>query len=163
MYKTELLKRNQFDCNWTTLLIGRQYNLISPEEVTNYAVKYLQCNPHENNKFILDLSWNISENEVDDLLEKVVSDRSPEVIAKEYHKWLYSILAEVYHETPDANVFQEIENVFFMFHAPNIMHDFFRRLSNTYHYPSHSKKTVKELLQEFLEDERKRIKSGGEY
>ncbi|MGT4652468.1 DUF2247 family protein [Bacillus cereus] len=162
MYKTEMLKRNQLDCNWNTLLIGRQYKLISPEEVTNYAVEYLECNPHLNHKFTLDLAWDITEDEVDDLLEKVVSDHSPEALAKEYHKWLYSILREVYHGTPDENAFQEIENVFFMFHTPTIMQEVFRRISNIYYYPSHSKKTIKELLKEFLEDEKKRINGEGE-
>ena len=57
MYTVKLIKKNGFDCNWTTLFIGRQYKLISRLEVTNYAVDYIGNYPNVNDQDILELAW----------------------------------------------------------------------------------------------------------
>lgn len=157
MYKIEIIKKNGFNCNWTTLFIGRQFKLISSLEVTNYAVEYLENNPNVNNEFILELAWEQVEDKVDDLLERIISDSSPEGMTKEYHKWLYSIINEVYNNSSAENIFQEIENIFLMFNTPQNMYDFFRKVSDAFYYPSDSKHTIKELIEEFLNAEKQLI------
>ncbi|MEK4522392.1 DUF2247 family protein [Psychrobacillus sp. FSL W7-1493] len=157
MYKIELVEKYGFDCNWKTLFIGRQFKLISSLEVTNYAIEYLKNNPHVNNEFILELAWEQVEDKVDDILDRIIADSSSEDMTKEYHKWLYSIIREVYNNSSDENIFEEIENIFSMFDTPPNMYDFFREVSNAFYYPADSKLTIKELVEDFLEAEKRLI------
>lgn len=157
MYKIEIVEKNGFNCNWTTLFIGRQFKLISSLEVTNYAIEYLKNNPNVNNEFILELAWEQVEDKVDDILERIISDSSSEDMTKEYHKWLYSIIREAYNNSSDENIFEEIENIFSMFNTPQNMYDFFRKVSDAFYYPSDSKHTIKELVEEFLDAEKQLI------
>lgn len=157
MYTVEIIKKNEFDCNWTTLFVGRQFKLISTLEVINYVIAYLEKNPNVDEEDIFELAWEQPEDKVDDLLEKIASDKSSEAINKEYHKWLYSILKEVYNKSSDDNIFREIESVFSMFNSPATMYDFFRKVSDAIYYPSDSSYTIKELVEEFLESERQLI------
>ncbi|MGE1212375.1 DUF2247 family protein [Bacillus pumilus] len=157
MYKTEIITKNGFDCNWSTLLVGRQFNLISALEVTNYAVKYLESNPNANNELILELAWEQEEVKVDNILESITSDSSSEDMKREYHKWLYSTMKETYINSSDEEIFEEIENIFSIFNTPENMYDFFRKVSDAFYYPHDSKNTIKELVEEFLETEKKLI------
>ncbi|WP_350252270.1 DUF2247 family protein [Bacillus halotolerans] len=157
MYTVEIIKKNEFECNWITLFIGRKFKLISSQEVTNYAVNHLENNPNIKNENILELAWEQTEEKVDSLLEQIVSDGSSEVMNREYHKWLYSVLKDIYINSSDDTVFSDIENIFFMFNSPEHMHNFFRTVSDAFYYPSDSEYTVKELLKEFLETEKQII------
>jgi len=157
LYKIEIVEKNGFNCNWTTLFIGRQFKLISSLEVTNYAVEYLMNNPNVNNEFILELAWEQVEDKVDDIVERIISDSSSEDMTKEYHKWLYSIIKEAYNNSSDEKIFEEIENIFSMFNTPQNMYDFFRKVSDAFYYPSDSKRTIKELVEEFLDAEKQLI------
>lgn len=157
MYTIKIMKKNEFDCNWTTLFVGRRFKLISSLEVRNYVSAYLENNPNINNKEILELAWEQSEDEVDALLEIIVSDETFENINKEYHKWLYSILKEAYNKFSDENIFREIEKIFFIFKAPLDMYIFFRKVSDTVYYPSDSNQTIGELVEEFLNYEKQLI------
>jgi len=157
LYKIEIVEKNGFNCNWTTLFIGRQFKLISSLEVTNYAVEYLMNNPNVNNEFILELAWEQVEDKIDDILERIISDSSSEDMTKEYHKWLYSIIKEAYNNSSDEKIFEEIENIFSMFNTPQNMYDFFRKVSDAFYYPSDSKRTIKELVEEFLDAEKQLI------
>ncbi|KUP36569.1 DUF2247 family protein [Bacillus halotolerans] len=74
MYTVEIIKKNEFECNWITLFIGRQFKLISSQEVTNYAVNYLGNNLNIKDENILELAWEQTEEKADALLE-LVSDR----------------------------------------------------------------------------------------
>jgi len=156
MYTVDIIDKNQFNCNWTTLHIGRQLKLISYLEVINYAVAYLSNNPNVDNENILELAWGQTEDNTDDLLVRIVSDSSSDVLKKEYHKWRYCILNEVYN-TSNENIFKKIEDVFSMFNTPQDMYNFFRKVSDTFYYPSDSEHTIKELVGEFLEEEKKLI------
>lgn len=127
MYKTDIITKNGFDCNWSTLFVGRQFNLISALEVTNYAVKYLENDPNANNELILELAWEQEEVKVDHILESIVSDKSSEDMKREYHKWLYSTMKEVYTNSTDENIFEEIENIFSIFNTPENMYDFLEK------------------------------------
>ncbi|MED4808185.1 DUF2247 family protein [Bacillus atrophaeus] len=49
------MKKKEFECNWITFFIGRQFKLIPSLEVTNYAVNYLKNNPNIKDKNILEL------------------------------------------------------------------------------------------------------------
>ncbi|WFE14106.1 DUF2247 family protein [Bacillus atrophaeus] len=46
MYSVQIIKKNEFECNWISLFIGRQFKLISSLEVTNYAVNYVENNQY---------------------------------------------------------------------------------------------------------------------
>lgn len=157
MYKIRIIKENGFDCSWATLFIGRQFKLISPLEVTNYAVKYLEKNTTVDNELILELAWEQREEQIDDLLERIMTDRSPELMDKEYHKWLYSIMKEAYENSSNDNLYEEIENIFSLFHSPEKMYGFFRKISDAFYYPADSKHTIHELVEEFLECEKQLI------
>ncbi|ENQ3107219.1 DUF2247 family protein [Bacillus cereus] len=157
MYTVEIIKKNGFDCNWTTLFIGRQFKLISSLEVTNYAVTYLENNPTVNSEDILELAWEQAEDKVDDLLKRIISDSSSEVMNKEYHKWLYSIMKEIYNNSSGDNMFRDIENIFSILNTPQNMYEFFRKVSDAFYYPSDSKYTIKELVEEFLDTEKQLI------
>jgi len=156
MYNIDIIKKNGFNCNWTTLYVGRKFKLISSLEVTNYAVKYLENNPNVDNEEILELSWG-QENKVDDLLEKLASDDSSEDMNKEYHKWLYSLLKEIYDNSSNENIFHDIESIFSQFDTPENMYDFFRKVSDAFYYPSDSKHTIRELVEQFLDAEKQLI------
>jgi hypothetical protein len=158
MYTIEILKKNNFNYNWTTLFIGRQYRLISSAEVTNYAVAYLEKNPNVIDEDILELAWNQVAEKVDDLLGKIVSDSSSVDKNKEYHKWLCSVMNEVYINSSEENIFAEIENIFTMFNTPENMCEFFRKVSEAFYYPSDSKLTIKELVKKFLDAEEQLIR-----
>ncbi|MBR0622538.1 DUF2247 family protein [Bacillus pumilus] len=157
MYKIEIITKNGFDCNWSTLFVGRQFNLISALEVTNYAVKYLENNPNANNELILELAWEQEEVKVDNILESIISDNSSEDMEREYHKWLYSTMKETYSNSTDENIFEEIENIFAIFNTPENMYDFFRKVSDAFYYPHDSQNTIKELVEKFLEAEKELI------
>jgi len=157
LYKIEIIKKSGFECNWATLFVGRQYNLIPALEVTNYAVEYLENNPHDDNELILELAWEQEEVKVDDILESIISDNSSEDMTREYHKWLYSIMKEAYTHSTDDTIFEEIEHIFSVFHTPENMYDFFREVSDAFYYPHDSQKTMKELVEEFLENEKQLI------
>lgn len=156
MYTIKIIKKNQFDCNWTTIYIGRQFKLISSLEVTNYATAYLENNPDIENSDILELAWEQTENNIDYLLTKITSESSTEVMMREYHKWLYCILNDIYSKSSE-NIFEEIEDVFSVFNSPENMHHFFRKVSDAFYYPSDSQLTIKELVEEFLEAEKNLI------
>lgn len=159
MYKVEIIKENAFDCNWTTLLVGRRLKLISSLEVTKYAVKYLENDPTVNDDLILELAWEQEKDQLNDLLKRVVSESSTEVMDKEYHKWLYSVIKEEYSNTllnddVEDSVFREIENIFSMFNTPQHMHKFFRKISDAFYYPDDSEQTIHQVVEEFLSIER---------
>ncbi len=44
-----------------------------------------------------------------------------------------------------------------MFHTPQNMYDFFRKVSDAFYYPSDPKHTIKELVEEFLDAEKQFI------
>ncbi|MGP3739869.1 DUF2247 family protein [Bacillus sp. 4A_MP2] len=94
---------------------------------------------------------------VDDILESIISDNSSEDMTREYHKWLYSIMKEAYTHSIDDTIFEEIEHIFSVFHTPENMYDFFREVSDAFYYPHESQKTMKELVEEFLENEKQLI------
>lgn len=123
----DIITKNGFDCNWSTLFVGRQFNLISALEVTNYAVKYLENNPNANNELILELAWEQEEVKVDYILESIISDKSSKDMKREYHKWLYSTMKEAYTNSTDENIFEEIENIFSIFNTPENMYDFLEK------------------------------------
>lgn len=56
------------------LFIGRQFKLISSQEVTNYAVNYLGNKFNIKDENILELAWEQTEEKADALLEQIVSD-----------------------------------------------------------------------------------------
>ena len=157
IYTIQIIKKNNFNYNWNTLFIGRQYKLITSIEVTNYAVAYLDNNPNVKDDDILELAWEQTEEKVDDLLGKIVSDSSAVAQNKEYHKWLYSVLKEVFINSSEENVFTDIENIFSMFNTPKNMYDFFRKVSDAFYYPTDSKQTIKGILKEFLDAEKQLI------
>jgi hypothetical protein len=157
MYTIEIIKKNKFNYNWITLFIGRQFKLISFTEVTNYAVAYLENNPNVNDQDILELAWEQTEEKVDDLLGKIVSGTSTIDKNIEYHKWLYSVLKEVFINSSEENIFTDIENIFSMFNTPKNMYDFFRKVSDAFYYPTDSKQTIKEILKEFLDAEKQLV------
>ena len=66
-------------------------------------------------------------------------------------------MKEVYTNSTDENIFEEIENIFSIFNTPENMYDFFRKVSDAFYYPHDSQNTIKELVEEFLEDEKKLI------
>ena len=156
MYTVKIIEKNQFECNWTTVYIGRQFKLISSLEVTNYATAYLENNPDNENSDILELAWEQTEDNTDNLLMKIASGSSSEAMKREYHKWLYCILKDIYN-TSSENIFEKIEDVFSVFNSPEDMYEFFRKVSDVFYYPSDSQLTIKELIEEFLEAEKKLI------
>ncbi|OIS65339.1 hypothetical protein A4A36_13760 [Bacillus subtilis] len=79
-----------------TLFISRQFKLISSQDVTNYAVNYLENNPNIKDENIFELPWEKTEERVDALLEHIVSNSRSEVLNREYHKWLYIVLKDIY-------------------------------------------------------------------
>lgn len=151
MYNIDTIKRNGFDCKWATLFIGRQLRVISSVEVINFAVEFLEENTTVNNELILDLAWEQTEERVDELLERLISGSTQADMAKEYHKWLYSIVSEIYHNAAHENFFEEIEYVFQRFNSPKHMFDFFRKASDAYYYHSDSDHAIRELIEEFTE------------
>lgn len=156
MYTFKIIEKNQFECNWITVYIGRKFKLISTLEVSNYTTEYLENNPDIENSDILELAWEQTEDNIDELLTKIASGSSSEVMTREYHKWLYCILKDIY-ITSSENMFEEIENVFSVFNTPENMYGFFRKVSDAFYYPSDSQLTIKELVEEFLEIEKKLI------
>ncbi|KIH40791.1 hypothetical protein SC22_01900 [Bacillus sp. A053] len=79
-----------------TLFISRQFKLISSQDVTNYAVNYLENNPNIKDENIFELPWEQTEERADALLEHIVSNSRSEVLNREYHKWLYIVLKDIY-------------------------------------------------------------------
>ncbi|MCL9663116.1 DUF2247 family protein [Paenibacillus hunanensis] len=157
MYKIELIKNNGFSCNWSTIFVGRILKFINFSEVKQYAIEYLKANTDTDNEYILELAWGHSENHVDKMLEMIVSTDSVVLIDKEYRKWLYSILKEKYNLSSSDEIFQEIENLFYLFDAPVYMHEFFREVSDAYYYTNSPKDTIKQLVEQFLFDQKKLI------
>lgn len=139
-----------------TLFISRQFKLISSQDVTNYAVNYLENNPNIKDENIFELPWEQTEERADALLEHIVSNSRSEVLNREYHKWLYIVLKDIINSSDDI-MFSDIKIIFSIFNTTEHMHNFFRKVSDAFYYPSDSKYTVKELLKEFLETERKII------
>ncbi|MCL6427819.1 DUF2247 family protein [Bacillus subtilis] len=56
------------------LFIGRQFKLISSQEVTNYAVNYLGNKFNIKDEKILESTWEQTEEKADALLEQIVFD-----------------------------------------------------------------------------------------
>ena len=157
MYKIRLIKNNGFESNWTTLLIGRQFNLISASEVTNYAVDVLENNPNLDNELILELALEQTEENIDSLLEKITANSSLDDQNKEFHKWLYCTLKEEYNNSTNENIFEKIEDIFSIFKNPQIMYDFFRNVSDAFYYPEESNHTINDLVEKFLNAEKQFI------
>lgn len=157
MYSVEIIIKNGFNCNWATFFIGRKYKLISTIDVTNYAVRYIENNPAVNDNNILELAWENDEEKVDEILGEIIADNSLEILNKEYHKWLFSLVEEVYSKSTEENIFIEIETIFYLFNTPPEMHDFFRKVSDAYHYPTDSQQNIKEVIEEFLTIEKQLI------
>ncbi|MDL9993880.1 DUF2247 family protein [Bacillus stercoris] len=78
------------------MFISRQFKLISSQDVTNYAVNYLENNPNIKDENIFELPWEQTEERADALLEHIVSNSRSEVLNREYHKWLYIVLKDIY-------------------------------------------------------------------
>ncbi|MCY8208532.1 DUF2247 family protein [Bacillus subtilis] len=95
VYTVEIIKKKEFECNWITLFISRQFKLISSQEVTNYAVNYLVNNPNIKDENIFELAWEQTEERADALLDHIVSNSRSEVLNREYHKWLYTVLKNI--------------------------------------------------------------------
>ncbi|GGJ31906.1 DUF2247 family protein [Paenibacillus hunanensis] len=157
MYKIELIKSNGFSCNWSTLFVGRILKLITSSDVIHYATEYLNVNMDTDNEYILELAWGHSEKHVDEMLEKIVSTDSSILLEKEYRKWLYSILKEKHNNSSSDELFQEIENLFYLFDTPVYMHEFFRKVSDAYYYTDSPKDTIEQLVEKFLCDQKKLI------
>ncbi|YCA45506.1 DUF2247 family protein [Bacillus sp. JZ8] len=93
-------------------------------------------------------------------LEGIISDSSSKVMNKEYLKWLYSIIKEVYNnaaKNDEESIFRGIEIVFSIFNTPENMYGFFRKVSDAFYYPGDSNYTIQEVVEEFLRTERQII------
>ena len=78
-------------------------------------------------------------------------------MSKEYHKWLYCTLKEVYGNSSSDKLFKDIENIFSIFESPIDMYGFFRKVSDAFYYPLESKYTIQELVEDFLDAEKQLI------
>ncbi|MDK2599756.1 DUF2247 family protein [Bacillus stercoris] len=106
-----------------TLFISRQFKLIFSQDVTNYAVNYLENNPNIKDENIFELPCEQTEERADALLEHIVSNSRSEVLNREYHKWLYIVLKDIINSSDDI-MFSDIKIIFSIFNTTEHMHNF---------------------------------------
>jgi len=82
MYSLDIFKENKIDYTWDTVFVGRKLGLLKPAEVTRHAVEYLLENPECNDPYIAELASGVSDNEVDELLEKALESIGHQNIKK---------------------------------------------------------------------------------
>ena len=73
VYRIDIIKNSGFSCNWTTLYVGRKFSLISANEITEFAVEYLKNHTDVNDMNIIELTWESSEEKIDEILEILVT------------------------------------------------------------------------------------------
>lgn len=157
----EVITKNDFYCNWETVYIGRKLKFISAEDVTKYAMKYLDTTEEIDDLNIIELAWNLPEDQIDYFLYEVVKiklygeNANPLLKEIELKKWRYCALKEILLESNDEEeLFNYIEDIFSIFDCPEDMYDFIRKASDMVYYEKKDYYTLKKLVLGFLENEK---------
>lgn len=171
-YTLQLLKDNNVKYNWNTIYVGRRIKIISHSVVNEYALEILEDNKDMDNAQILELAWNLSEDETDSELKELISQINNSDLGEggaiwniEVRKWRYCILSELFKTINDEQVlYEEIERVFSKFNCPSDMYEFFRNISDKHFYSIEKRdnilKGMKDIVIQFLEKEKVELSTG---
>lgn len=165
-YNLNLFKENNFECSWKTLYVGRKLGLISHSIVTDFALKIVEDNEDVDNTLILELAWDLEEDESDRILEILINQIYGSIIYEksaewdiEKRKWRYCALSEISKRINNEQaIYQEVEEVFSVFKYPSDMSELFRNISDEHFYSQEKQKDIvnhmKNMISEFLEREK---------
>lgn len=165
-YNLNLFKENNFECSWKTLYVGRKLGLISHSIVTDFALKIVEDNEDVDNTLILELAWDLEEDESDRILEILINQIYGSIIYEksaewdiEKRKWRYCALSEISKRiNNEQSIYQEVEEVFLVFKYPSDMSELFRNISDERFYSKEKQKDIvnhmKNMISEFLEREK---------
>lgn len=162
LFSLEIIKKNNLDCNWITLYVGRKFKIISSSDVIRFSTEYLNNHEEVKDLNIIELACNSQEDKVDDLLYDVVNnilefdaDEDSIELNEEFHKWRYCVIKEIYLKSKeDEELFKNIEEVFSLFQYPKDMYEFFRNISDIFYYTTEKSNTMNDLVINFLENEK---------
>ncbi|RNB88786.1 DUF2247 family protein [Brevibacillus nitrificans] len=163
-YSLDLFNDLNVYYNWETLYVGRLLGLLEPKEVTRYAIDFLEKHPDINNKYVLELAWDLPEEEMNHQLIEVLETLSNGAFGEESERWIvekrkwrYCILKTVAVDSRySSSLFEKIEDVFSIFGCPDDMYTLIRDVSNVRYLPTSEKgketeeDKIIQLLKDFL-------------
>lgn len=166
-YSLEIFRNQNLNYNWDTLYVGILTGFLKHSEVTKYAIDFMQQNPGVNNQHILELAWNLSEDEIKQHLIGVLETLGNGAFGEESdrwqfekRKWRFTILKDVV-ANPDYrdSLYEKIEDVFYKFGCPNDMYELIREMSNLRFFNNKGTDTeeviIEQMLSRFLISEEK--------
>lgn len=172
-YSLDLFKKSNLSYDWNTIYVGWVLTFISPKEVRQYALDYMENNPDCVNENISELILEkLNQEGIEVLLKKILKDLNYEMPVKnskswnlEWSKWRYAKLNEANKNRSDQlELLDDIEEVYNDFGYPVDMRNLICWFSpddkEFYLLPDQRQKTVIDKFHIFLDGERKKIESG---
>lgn len=151
--------------SWNTLYVARKLGLISHSIVTDFALETVEDNEEVDNTLILELAWDLEENESDRILEILINQINDSGLNEESiewdiekRKWRYCILNDICKKVNDEQrLYEEVEEIFSLFKCPCDMNELFRNISDKHFYCNEKQEDIansmKNLINKFLKIE----------
>ncbi len=167
-YPIQIFQENNLECSWNTIKVGWDLKRLEQNEVSNFAISFLESHPNLNNEYILELISEVKQNNVENILKKLFKSLKldfPEHESpswnKEWRKWRYCIMNEMVKHVPNTqDLLIKIEGLYADFGYPEDMKHLI------YYMPTEEKIklnyqdaciTLVNKIKQFLQEEKVRI------
>ncbi|MED1784002.1 DUF2247 family protein [Brevibacillus fortis] len=122
----DLLKQSKVRYSWSTLFVGIKLGLLQQNSVISYAEELINDSPEINNNDIIELLWAKSEEQIDQILERLVFKKDEifdETIEK--RKLSFSILNQLIVDIQDEEeLLEKVAEVYSIMGYPDEMSSF---------------------------------------
>ena len=170
-YPLSIFNDNNVAIDWDTIKVGWDLQRITPDEISKFAVDYLEQHPSLVNEYVSELIFGVKDYEIGTYLQNVFKSLGMGTPEKnsirwniQWRKWRYCIMSEmVKNISNSADLLQAIEGVYADFGYPEDMNGFIyyipidqRITENTIDTLDGHEKLMK-VLNTFLVDEKRKI------
>lgn len=131
-YPMKLFVDNGLNFCWYSVKVGWDLQYLTSEEVSNFAIYYLEQHPNIVNKYISEIIFGIKNDEMETYLSDVLEslrleriEKNSSIWNKEWRKWRYCIMKNIVQNSKnDAELLERIEEVYADFGYPEDMASF---------------------------------------
>jgi len=128
-YPFQIFQENDLKCSWATIKVGWDLKYLDINEISNFAILFLEIHPNLCNEYISELIIGITEYDVTNILKKLFKSLKLEfpeygssLWNKEWRKWRYCIMNEIVkYASNTQDLLIKIESVYANFEYPEDM------------------------------------------
>lgn len=128
-YSVQLFEDNDLKCSWATIQVGWDLQCLDTDEITKFAIYFLERHPNIINEYISELIFGVLNYQIQDLLKSIFKSLSLEFPAvnsflwnQEWRKWRYCIIFDAINNAADnQTLLMRIDDIYTNFGYPQDM------------------------------------------